>query len=132
MVETAMTDHKALRDLLPELEQAGDRLYGEVYGLYIRAIFGDPKYEKFETRWWMGCGLTPDVDLSAADKLVMELLPGYQRQYSLSSSETIPARVRLTSWGEHTYAMHKNPCIAILIALVKALIAQAEQETADA
>lgn len=146
-----MTDVEALRAILPQLEKAegqlehrlltrlmyafeGREFYPETYDNYVYGscppiIRTEPSV--FDV-WYIPRDRCPDCDLTAADALRQELLPDwpfeYGREYMLLQAT---CRLENPANSDPVFGDHDNICTAILIALTKALIAQAEElETA--
>ena len=120
-----MPDSEALRALLPVVEQAGERLEDEtkqalVFALGINAALGS----KMAPR-------NIDTSLDAADALVRELYPDAHVIYARGQGANACVIAVYTDEGrtmEEIGECQSAPtlCLAILIALIKAVISEEE------
>lgn len=153
MVKTEeMTDKEALRALLPEMEQTGDRLLDETLGRLLSAFQNRP-YNTAQTivgwhdrhaefvisvpadrmrYWYRGSrDRCPDVDLSAADTLAREMLPDWFRSSSTGYVPVYSAQCTLSHWMKNKSHYGSHPTsepMAILIALTRALLQDGERK----
>ena len=126
-------DYAALREILPELEEATDRLPDELYAHLTCALRGLPwKPSIMEAFTILPRERLADVSLGAAVALVDEVLPGwtwsfYKNPETYSFKLAPPPGIKM-SLG--CAVRHKMPCMAILTALVRAALTSERKEDA--